>query len=236
MQDFRIRASAAGKVATPAKSGKGLSKTCTGYLEEWLLSQIYGREKEIQSKYTRKGLWGEASAIKLYSEWNCLGLVLKNEEEKKNDFFSGTCDIVLKDSIDDIKCSWDNFTFPLLKDFLPSEDYYYQGQVYMDLWDKDLFRVVYMLIDTPDLIIEREAKSFCVSNGIEDLDMDIYESFRKKMTYGELDKSLRCKIFEVKRDPDIIKELKDMHPRCVEYINELKKIIPNETTLHATAC
>jgi hypothetical protein len=223
MQDFKIRASACGKIMTTSKTKDPLSQTAKSYLEEWYIGQMYNREKEIKSKYTQKGLWGENSAINLYGEWSGQGLLIKNEEHKQDQYMSGTCDLVLSSSIDDIKCSWDCFTFPLFDTELPSKDYFWQGQTYMHLWVKELFRVVYMLIDTPDLIIESEAKKYCLSNGIEDIDMDIYESFKSRMTYANIPIKLRMKIFEVKRDQEKINQIIEKHKYCQDYIDQISK-------------
>ena len=64
MKQFKIRASASGKLMTkPRLKSEVLSKTTKSYLQEWTKEQIYGVRKSIKSKYLDKGNQVEDAAI-----------------------------------------------------------------------------------------------------------------------------------------------------------------------------
>lgn len=185
---FKIRASAAGKVMTnPRKKEDLISKTTQSYVEEWLKSQIYGYDKEINSKYIDKGNMLEGYAIDQVIDWLDLQMVVKNEDTFEDEFFTGTPDILLPDEVIDIKNSWDCFTFPLFEDEIPTPGYYYQLQVYMHLTKRKKARLVYCLLDTPE-------------------DIAPYEPERN---YEKLDKEYRVKTFDVEYSPEVIKDLQE---------------------------
>lgn len=216
IKEFKIRASQSGKIM----GVKGLGQTGLTYIETWLKEQLYQRRNEFNSKYTNKGLQVEDNAIDyVLSELN-LGFALKNQKYFENEFFCGTPDVILDDCIIDIKSSWDCFTFPLF-DKEVSKDYYYQGQVYMDLLGIDNYKVVYVLMDTPEHLIEAEANKYCFANGYERGDWAIVERFTKKMTYGDIPDSLKIKVFEFKKDQEVIDKLKSRVVECREIIKDL---------------
>lgn len=217
MKEFKIRASASGKLM----GVKGLGQTGLTYIETWLKEQIYGRKKEFDSKYTQKGNEVEDNAIDLVVEHLGLGFALKNEKYFENDFICGTPDIILDDCIIDIKSSWDCFTFPLFDKELPNKDYYYQAQCYMDLVGLDNYKVVYVLMDTPEHLIESEANKYCFNNGYERGDVEVFNKFQKKMTYSEIPTNYKIKVFEFKKDQAVIDKIKERVLECRLIIKDL---------------
>jgi len=107
MKQFKIRASAVGQIMSDPRAKKDkLSATTMTYCQEWLKEQIYGVKKFNSNKYTEKGIQMEDKAIEYLSKLNS-DFYLKNEESFENDFLTGTPDIILNDTIIDIKCSWE---------------------------------------------------------------------------------------------------------------------------------
>jgi len=153
MKQFKLRASAAG---TLIPNGKGSLISVGGktYLKEWVISQIYGVEKQIKSKYIDKGVMMEDQAIDLAVKMLNIEFALKNESRFEDDFFTGEPDMILNDMIIDIKNSWDCFTFPLFETEIPNSDYFYQLQVYMHLTGKRKAKLVILVI----LIVVRAVK------------------------------------------------------------------------------
>jgi len=201
MQEFKIRASASGKIMTDARAKKDLlSQTTITYVQEWLKERIYKVRKDFGNKYTQKGIQIEDEAIDKAIEWLDLPFTLKNETYFEDDFFMGTPDLVLEDEVIDVKCSWDAFTFPLFENELPTKDYFYQVQVYMHLTGKKKARVVYLLLNTPENIAPYEFKD----------------------DYSTLDKKYRIKSFDVAYDAEIIEKMQTRVTDIREYINELK--------------
>jgi len=190
---FKIRASASGKLMTKSRSKDGaLSKTALNYVEDWYKEQIYGVKKNIDNKYLRKGISVEDNAIEYAASQLGWLFAEKNEEYFEDSHFCGTPDVILDDTIIDIKSSWDCFTFPLFEDEIPNKDYYYQLQTYMALTGLKKAQLVYVLMDTPESI-ERDAVS--------------YESVESKY---------RIKIFDVDYDEEVVESMRDK----VQYVRD----------------
>lgn len=215
MKTFRIRCSAIGKIM----GAKGLGQTGKGYLDQWIREQVYGRQREFYSKFTEKGLVQEESGLDFIAEQLGYGILIKNEKTFRNKYLIGTPDVICSDHIIDEKNSWDCFTFPLTATECPNMDYYYQGQGYMELTGIDRYRLIYVLSDTPDSLILREANTFCYRNGI-DLTDDILDEYTAQMKYSEIDPSLRIKVFEFERDQECINKIYERVDECRAYIKE----------------
>jgi len=192
------------------------------FCQTWLREQpeVYNRRKEFRSKYTDKGNLCEGNSIdflnqQLLEDWK------KCEESKENEFSTGTCDIAADNLIVDIKNSWDSETFPLFDFGIKNKDYFYQLQVYMELYDKPRAMLAYTLMDAPFHLIEREAKSKAFHANVE-VD-DIYSEVHKHMTFGDVDPKYRYKLFHIDRDPAVIEQVKFRVAMCQSYINELVK-------------
>jgi hypothetical protein len=93
----------------------------------------------------------------------------------------------------------------------------------MNLTDKKHAKLIYCLSDTPQHLIEREARNYCYYNGYGDFEMDIYNDFHKKLTYNDVPNNLKIKIFEIDRNDKDIQLIKDRVIECRRYIEELKK-------------
>ena len=202
MKEFKIRASAAGKLMTsPRSKSETLSETTKTYLKEWLTSEIYGVQKNIQSKYLTKGVILENEAIDRVVEWLDFPLMIKNEKHFEDNNFQGTPDLFLNDdTVIDIKCSWDCFTFPLFENEIPTTDYYYQLQVYMWLTGRTKAKLIYVLLNTPDGL-----------------------SYDETFDYSNIDKKYRTKVFDIDFNQTIIEAL-------IIRVNESRKYI--ETLLN----
>lgn len=201
MQTFKLRASASGKLMTsPRNKSESLSETTKSYLKEWATEQIYGFRKELKNKYVSKGLKLEDTAIDKAIEWLDLPLVLKNEKHFEDDYFKGTPDLILNDTVYDIKCSWDAYTFPLFDEEVPTKDYFYQLQVYMWLTGCRKAVLTYVLLNTPDEL-----------------------TYEEKRTYDHLDKKYRIKTFAFDFDQSVIDTLIERVKESRNYLETLIK-------------
>jgi len=199
MREFKIRASASGKLMTkPRSKSEVLSKTTITYLQEWAKQEVYGVRKSISSKYLDKGNAVEDEAIDYAAQELGWLFASKNEEYFEDDFFCGTPDVILEDKIIDIKSSWDCFTFPLFEDKIPNEDYRHQLQVYMHLTGKRKAELVYCLMNTPS-----------------ELEYD------EPVDYTEVDSKYRIKSFSIDYDEDVIEQLKEAVLNSINYIKEI---------------
>lgn len=217
MKEFKIRCSAIGDIM----GAKGLGKTGETYLKNWAKSQFFNRKIEIKSKYLSKGNLVEFESIKFIEKYLELGILEKNEQYFANDFLQGTPDIITDDYVIDVKNSWDWSTFPLFDTEIPNSDYAYQLQGYMELTGKRKALLVYILSDTPENIIEKEAYYFCKSQGFDELDYEIFEQFKSKMTYSDIADLKRFKVFELNYDESIIEKIKTRVIECKTYLGGL---------------
>lgn len=221
MKDFKIRASQCGQIM----GIKGLGKTGQTYCETWLKEQLYNRKKTFSSKYTDKGNIMEDASLDFIAEQLGYGMLIKNKKQKENDYITGTPDVVLNDLIIDVKNSWDPFSFPLFDIDVPNNAYYWQAQCYMELFNIDNYKLIYVISDTPINLIEKEAYYWCKDNGYDELDLDIYKQFIRKMTYQDVDSKLKLKLFDIKRNPKDIEKVIERVWECRNYISKLLKTI-----------
>ena len=120
---FKIRASSAGKIMTnPRNKTELLSETTKTYVYDCLKEEIYGYKKQLSNKYVTKGIELEDEAIDKAIELLDLPFTLKNEQSYENEFFKGTPDLIVDGIVYDIKCSWDEFTFPFFEKEIPTID------------------------------------------------------------------------------------------------------------------
>jgi len=221
IKPFKIRCSAIGQIMTnPRSKTELLSETTKKYCKTWLLEQIFNRRKEFSNKYTEKGIQNEDEGLDFIAKMLNYGMLIKNDEFYYNDFIEGTPDALLPILVIDDKNSWDCFTFPLLETEIPNIDYYYQLQGYMELTGKKQAKLIYTLTDTPEHLIERECRNWCYKNGY-DLDLDIFNEFKSKMTYPDIEDRFKIKIFDIDYDENIIKSIFERVVLCRNYIETL---------------
>lgn len=222
MTEFKCRASLIGKIMTqPRNKSDLISATTQSFLEQWLKELIYKRKKEFSSKYTEKGIQVENTSIEFASEQLGWGMVFKNEQYFENNWITGTPDIILNDRIIDVKNSWDCFTFPILDAELEHKDYYWQVQGYMDLTGKNMAQVVYILSDTPDVLLQDEIRRQGWKMGFIDIPVEFEEEIICKNTYSNIDNKLKIKVFDVPRNQSDIDLIHAQVDKCRKYLEPI---------------
>ena len=192
-QNFKIRASAGGKLMTePRAKSETLSETTKSYLKEWAISEMFGVKNEIKSKYTERGLQDEDKAIDLMMTVLDLPFTIKNEQYFENDYFCGTPDLIVGDTVYDAKCVWSCFTFPIFEKELQNKDYFYQLQIYMHLTGCKKAVLSYVLLDN-DVIGHKY----------------------------QVEPKQRIKTFEFEYDPEVIEKLKEKVILSREFLKQL---------------
>ena len=185
-------------MSNPKLKSETLSETTKTHLQNWVKEAIYGHRIQINSKYIDKGLEFEDMAIDKAIEWLDLPFAIKNSKRFEDDYFTGEPDLLLSDTVIDIKNSWSFETFPLFDDEIPTKGYYYQLQVYMELTGLRKAKLVYVLLDTPET----------------------YNSM--PISYENVDKKYRIKCYDFEYNPEIIEQLKQRVIESRNYINSLK--------------
>lgn len=197
-----------------------LSDGAKTYLKEVYKDIVFGRSKDIQSKYLSKGIAVEDDNINQYNEVKGTFLI-KNEERFENDYFTGEMDIV-EDIVFEFKSSWDYSTFPIFEEEVTNEDYVDQTQCYLDLTGLKKAKLVYGLVNTPDdLIIDEKRRVAWKLGYIDGLPEDLDQEITKNMTYDDIPKAARIKEFEIYKDEKRIELIKFMVRLSREYLNSL---------------
>jgi len=184
--------------------------TLVSHCQEWLMGEIYGVKKNIWTKEMEKGNYCEGDAIQLAGKYFNWFMPEKNRDYRFNDWLTGTCDVVIPDSVEDIKCSWDIYTFPNFSREIPVKGYEKQLNGYMELWHKQKAGLVYVLMDT-------------------DEELDRFETCAQPIEgYDSWELSERIRRYEVERDEEFLQFARERVEDCrvliqTELIPELEE-------------
>lgn len=222
--NYKFHCSSIGDIMTEPRSKKdGLSETCKAHLLEIWIADKYKRHKFDTNKYMEKGTQQEEEGITLYSRVS-KKLFVKNQQYFENEFICGTPDIIHDGIVRDIKCSWSIHTFYGVLHKATNKDYAWQLNGYMALTDLNAARLAYVLINTPDLIIEQEKSRLRYKIGTIDAESD--EEYL--MLSAEIDKNHRFDDIPIEQrwiEQDIEKvSMEPVYARveeCRDFLNKL---------------
>lgn len=220
MKEFKLRASKGSVLLQTGKMGAG-TKT---YVQEWLISELTGKTKRIDSKYLSSGVERELASLGRASKYFGIDLE-KNTIQLGNDFFTGEFDAKTDDMVIDVKSSWDAFTFPLFETE-PDKGYVRQLQIYMDLTGLKKASLVYCLENGTEEMIESLSWKIAKKDGADEPDITHWEQAEKELNYDHLPEHMRIKVFSFERDEELIENMQQSVLDCRRYIeNELLPII-----------
>ena len=199
-----------------------LSATAKKELVKIFVLEVYGREKEIYSKYLEKGMAVEEDSITLLSRIKKIPF-FKNKERRENDFATGEADI--KDPyLMDTKSCWDIHTFFEAKTEKLNKSYEYQMQGYCELYGFDQGSVCFCLIDTPEGLIEDEKRKMFYRMNVPTMENPEYlkacEALEKEMRFSDIPLEERIHEVIVKRNPAVIESVYNRVPIWREWLCE----------------
>ncbi len=201
-----------------------LSTTCKSYLIECYVTERYGRQKDIYSKYMEKGLSVEEDAITLYSLVKG-EFFKKNEEEISNEFIKGRPDIREFKHVRDIKSSWDLFTYYASKLAKLNAIYDWQLTGYTWLDNAESATLAYCLIDTPHTLIQKEVNKLMWDMGATTNEspefLEAKLELEKSLIFSDIPKNERIHEKFIRRDDVKINQIPDRVKECREWLNEL---------------
>lgn len=230
-ENWFVRASGMGALMTRGR-GKdnpwGLTALKT--IQDAVLRNKYGLENKTYSKYMDKGIINEPQALKMLCEH--MGWNIPNFDKSRlfNDYITGEPDLYHDFILADVKCSFSIDSFPWLQTELTNKDYIYQMQCYMWLTGVTTSYLAYCLTDMPEGMIMEEVQrrvykelSYPHNKGrdMHEVEAEVEEDVRKEMTFPQIKLDKRIRVFEVKRDDDIIDEIR---ARVVEARDRYDKI------------
>ena len=215
-------------MTNPRTKGELLSQTAKTYIEEEVLRAKYGIIKTFSSRYTDKGNLVEDEAIEMAANALELGFLYKNHEHFENEFLTGTPDVNTNDILLDVKSSWDATTFPFFATEIPTKDYYYQLQGYMELTGETEALLVYCLVNTPADMIEDEVRRAHWNARLMDESQELRDEVLKRHSFDHIPDNRRVKFYKVEKDEQVIAEIKERVELCREYFNTLYNFLWNK--------
>lgn len=191
-----------------------LSKTCISYVEKWMKEQLYGIEISFSNKYTKKGIELEDASIEYISKVFGWENVEKNTKKESNAWIKGECDIKIGKKFGaDVKNSYSHDTFPLFDEEIPTDGYELQLQGYADLYGFERLRLVYVLMDATEEMIDDEARKEMYKRNLPEVTEELFNEVAQRMTYSHLPDELRVKWWDFERDND---KINSIHVRVEE--------------------
>jgi uncharacterized protein YfiM (DUF2279 family) len=212
-------------MTAPRNKSELLSETAKTYIQDYFKEKELGIAKEFWSRYTDKGLQMEDEAIEFAGQVLGWDFVVKNTERYNNEWLTGEPDVITKDLLADIKCSWDANTFPMFDTELKNKDYFWQLQGYMFLTGMYKAELVYCLMSTPHQIVEDEVRRAHWKAGLIDEDLDLREAVQSQHNFDHLPNELRIKRFIVEKDEQAIEQIKEKVEIARDYYETLKSIL-----------
>lgn len=234
----RFRASQIGKLMKAGRSkSQSFGLTAKKSILTFALKNVHGWEENVYSKYMDKGINNEREAVKMLLKHK--GWKPKNEEDvwakrrRNNDWISGEADVFFETDkgemiLADVKCSYSPLTFPWLEEIVTNEDYIYQMQSYMWLYDMDVCYLAYCLTDTPeftrnDIAVSRINREVSYPHNhdksFHEIEDEVAIAINKEFTFKQFTK--RVKVFELKRNEETIEEIKSRVEEARELYNQI---------------
>ncbi len=217
---YCFRCSMLPTLMTNSRSKDELSETTKDKLREIWIEEEYGRVKEVSNKFTEKGIVCEDESITLLNTVKGKSLT-KNIVELGNEYFTGTPDLI-DGEIWDIKTSWDIWTFMKSTENAANKSYAYQILGYLDLTGLRTGHIAYCLVDTPPIFIRDETYKLSFTMTEESKEFKEKEAqIKKNMTFADIPKEKRVKVYDFTYDETLIKEVKERVIKWRNYLNSL---------------
>lgn len=223
MSDLRIRCSSLSDFMSQNVKRDGIGETSKDVIIDYYIQKKYGYRDEIFTPEIEKGLRLEGDAISLVQERYGKEFRVKNPKNYKNKILTGTPDIILSDTIEDIKCSSNIKTF--YKAGL-TKKYEWQGWGYMWLLEKPIFALHYVLMpDTEDMILEHEKRLY-YKFGCDEDNKDYQRMCAQIRHNNDIILTMpledRIKTFYVKFDESLIDKVKAQYKLGVKFYDTLR--------------
>jgi hypothetical protein len=189
--NIKFRASSMWKIMKNSRDKKQLGETCITHLVDLFVQEKYGRREFITSKYLSKGNEREEQSIALLSFLTQVSYE-KNTVRLENGHSQGEPDLFNGESIYKakrtlyIKSSWSVHTFFRTKQKPVDEEYYFQGQTYMDLTGADYHSVVFCLVNGTLKAIMDEKRIAAYQYGVLDPTQTTNEEYKERCRQIEI--------------------------------------------------
>lgn len=224
--NYKFHCSSIGSLMTEARTkGDLFGETCKAHMLECWIEETYGRTKDLTNQYVEKGNLVEEDSMTLYSRVT-KRFYTKNLQQFENEFICGTPDIINNREVIDLKSSWSIHTFYGCVHKAMNKDYLWQINGYMDLIPCDTGKLVYVLVNTPDVIVEQEKSKLRYKMGLIDPESNgVYQmaasQIEKNNNFDDIPISSRYMEFDVARMD--MSKVYDKIKACRIFMNELSE-------------
>lgn len=209
-----------------------LSETAKSYLVRRYSKEKYNKRVAPVTKQKSpiiKGTALEDEAVKIISDLHKIDY-FKPLEVTENDFMTGKCDILCEShgKIVEIKLTWSAETFfPYLKGQLPKKTWF-QAQGYMELYDLDYTEVCYVLVNTPQHLIDQEYANLFKRYTFGEISREKYEdgveSLEGFYNYDNIPLKRRVITFGVERSKECMVVVRKKVDLCRVWLNEFERL------------
>jgi hypothetical protein len=209
----------------------------------WLVYNKKVAAKGDALSFLKKGSDMEGEAVELLSKIDKKKYSLITDTTE-NDYLVGRCDIYSPDEskVIDTKISWNVNAFLKARTTPISKKYWFQMQGYMELYNVNETEVVFLLLNTPPELIEREKVKLHNRFMIGEIDREKYEldmeNIESAFTYSSTPMKKRYFRYKVKREPQIFegiyKKVEKARIWMTEFDKEMRKnifVVPSEKYL-----
>jgi len=218
----KIRASQMYMLFVDSKKKVELSETTKSLCYQIIAKEI-GALRQWTSRYVEKGIIMEDESIFFINQ------VLGTNYSKNYTYYdggeiTGTPDIITDDMVIDIKNSFDLETHlkNITQDELPKQ-YYYQLQSYMALTGKDKAKILYLLMPTPEHLLEKQARALEYKYQDYDKTLDILKATNEVI--ASLPNEFRVVEYAIVRDENFLNQFRERYePFKLFYQETIKKI------------
>lgn len=190
-----------------------LSQTTISALIRQYGWKVYNKkiaQKGDALSFLKKGSDMEGEAVELLSSID-KQLYKLETETIENEYLVGRSDIIMSDKVIDTKISWNVNAFLKAKTTPVSKKYWYQMQGYMELYDVPDAEVVFLLLNTPPELIEREKIKLQNRFMIGEIDREKYEldsdNLESAFTYSSIPLKKRYFRYKIKREPQVFENI-----------------------------
>ncbi len=213
------------------------------------LIRQYGRKvynKKIAAKgdamsFLKKGTDMEGEAVELLSKIDNKNYQLITDNIE-NEYLLGRCDIICPDKVIDTKISWNINAFLKSRTSRVDPKYWYQMQGYMELYNVNEAEIVFLLLNTPPELIEREKIKLLNKFMIGEIDRDKYEldveNIESAFTYSSIPLKRRVFRYKLKREPQIFEKVYKKVEKARIWMEQFHKdmktnvfVVPSESYL-----
>lgn len=207
-----------------------LSKTAMSFLTEryaWFKYEKRMATKGSYLAFLEKGNLLESPSIQVISNMDNIRYI-KNEVKKTNDYLVGIPDIVDEEhgKIIDIKASWNLKTFLSARNGL-DDKYWFQAQGHMDLFNVETSEICFVLLNTPDEIVQREFSKIVTSFVLGEITKEAYDekmtNLSGAMVYNNIPIKRRVLRYRVDRDKTIMPIIYKNVEKCRDFLKTFDK-------------